>query len=91
MEPQQMQQMLANAPKQFCEGTICGFNGEAVILGLTSGNAANFYGLTPENAKRLAIQLTKNIELFEKKVRKIDETQKIPTPFEFPAPDKDQK
>ncbi len=63
---------LQNAAKLFAENIKIGFTPEHFVLGISSGNQAQTYALSPEHAKRLQQYLTHEIELFEKKHKKID-------------------
>ena len=44
---------LKQASKLFCESINIGFTPEFFVMGLSSGNQASIYSLTPQHAKRL--------------------------------------
>lgn len=55
------------APKLFCENVITGTSDEGFVMGLSSGNQAQFYALTPGHMKRLVQKLQYDVAEFEKK------------------------
>ncbi len=57
---------LKRATKLFCESVQIGFTPEYFVFGLTSGEQASIYSLTPQHAKRLQQYLTHQIGEFEK-------------------------
>jgi len=59
------------APKLFCESINIGFTPEYFVMGLSSGNQASIYSLTPEHAKRLQQYLTHQLTEYEKEHRPI--------------------
>jgi hypothetical protein len=65
---------LKKAPKLFCESINIAFTPEYFVVGLTSGNQASIYTLTPQHAKRLQQYLTHQIAEFEEKNAKIEAT-----------------
>ena len=58
---------LKNSPKLFAENIKVGFTPEYFVLGISSGNQANFYSLSPAHTKRLAQYLNHEIKEFETK------------------------
>lgn len=58
---------LQKAPKLFAENIKVGFSPEYFVMGISSGNQANIYSLTPAHAKRLAQYLEHEIKEFEEK------------------------
>lgn len=58
---------LKNAPKVFCEGINVAFTPEYFVMGLTSGNQATIYTLTPQHAKRLQQYLAHQVHEYENK------------------------
>lgn len=58
---------LQKAPKLFAENVKIGFSPEYFVLGISSGNQAQIYSLTPGHAKRLQQYLTHELEEYEKK------------------------
>lgn len=63
---------LNRTPKLFCENVNIGVTSEFFILGLTSGDDAEAYVLTPQHAKRLSQSLAYNISEYEKKYGEIE-------------------
>lgn len=57
---------LKNAPKLFCENIQIGKSNEYFAIGLSSGNQAQIFTLTPAHAKRLLQYLSYEIDEFEK-------------------------
>lgn len=57
---------LKKAPKLFCESINVGFTPEYFVIGLSSGNQASIYSLTPQHLKRLRGYLSHQIEQYEK-------------------------
>ena len=57
---------LKKAPKMFCENIKLGFTPEYFVMGLSSGNQAQIYSLTPGHTKRLKQYLEHELEKFEK-------------------------
>lgn len=58
---------LKKAPKMFCESINIGFTPEYFVVGLSSGNQANIYSLTPQHAKRLKQYLEHQLSEYEEK------------------------
>ena len=56
---------LKKAPKLFAENIKVGFSPEYFVLGISSGNQAQIYSLSPGHAKRLAQYLEHEINEFE--------------------------
>ena len=75
---------LQKAPKQFCENIKVGFTPEYFIMGLSSGNQANIYSLTPGHLKRLSQYLENQIKQFEEKHGHIDAewNPNVPSPIQ---------
>lgn len=65
---------LKNAPKVFCESIQIGHTPEYFALGLSSGNQAQIFSVTPAHAKRLLQYLTYEISEFEQKNGVIETT-----------------
>jgi len=63
---------LKQSPKLFCESVNIGYTKEFFVLGLSSGNQASIYSLTPQHAKRLQQYLTHQITDFEKENGEIE-------------------
>jgi len=57
---------IKQAPKRFCENMKVGFTPEYMVLGISSGNQAEVYALTPGHAKRLQQYLSHQIAEYEK-------------------------
>lgn len=57
---------LKKAPKLFCENIRLGRSPEYFVMGLSSGNQAQVYALSPAHAKRLVQYLEYEIAEFEK-------------------------
>ena len=57
---------IKKAPKLFCENVKVGFTPEYLIVGLSSGNQAQIYALTPQHAKRLQQYLAHQLSEYEK-------------------------
>jgi hypothetical protein len=57
---------LKQAPKLFCESINIGFTPEFFVMGLSSGNQASIYSLTPQHAKRLQQYLAHQLADYEK-------------------------
>lgn len=57
---------IKKAPKLFCENIKIGHTPEYFIMGVSSGNQAQFYSLTPGHAKRLLQYLEFEIAEYEK-------------------------
>ena len=57
---------LKSAPKLFCESINVAYTPEFFVMGLSSGNQATIYSLTPQHAKRLQQYLTHQISEYEK-------------------------
>lgn len=62
MKPEDLQK----APKMFCENIRLGFSPEFFVMGLSSGEQASIFSLTPQHAKRLMQYLSHEISQFEK-------------------------
>lgn len=58
---------IQNAPKLFAENIKVGFSPEYFVMGISSGNQAQIYSLTPAHAKRLKQYLEHEIESYEEK------------------------
>jgi hypothetical protein len=58
---------LKRAPKLFAENIKIGFTPEYFVLGVSSGEKAHIFSLSPAHAKRLQQYLTHEIAEFEKK------------------------
>lgn len=63
MKPEDLQQ----APKLLAENIKIGYSPEFFVMGLSSGNQAQVYSLTPGHAKRLQQYLSHQIEEYEEK------------------------
>ena len=57
---------IKKAPKRFCENIKVGFTPEYMVLGVSSGNQAEVYALTPGHAKRLQQYLSHQLSEYEK-------------------------
>lgn len=57
---------LQKAPKLFCENIKLGFTPEFFVIGLSSGEQAAIYSLTPAHAKRLQQYLAYELSQYEK-------------------------
>lgn len=57
---------LKKAPKLFCESINVGYTPEYFVLGMSSGQQAQIYAVTPEHAKRLAQYLTHQVSEYER-------------------------
>jgi hypothetical protein len=57
---------LKKAPKLFAENIQIGFSAEYFVLGISSGNQAQIYSMTPGHAKRLLQYLEHEIRDYEK-------------------------
>ncbi len=62
---------LKHAPKLFCESINVAYTPEFFVMGLSSGNQATIYSLTPQHAKRLQQYLTHQIAEYEKEHQEI--------------------
>ncbi len=62
---------LKKAPKLFAENIKVGFSYEYFVLGLSSGNQAQIYSLSPGHAKRLVQYLEHEISQYEEKYGEI--------------------
>lgn len=58
---------LKKAPKLFAENIKIGFSPEYFVVGISSGEQANIYSLSPGHAKRLLQYLEHEIKEFESK------------------------
>ncbi|MEK7638893.1 MAG: hypothetical protein AAB388_01895 [Patescibacteria group bacterium] len=58
---------LKKAPKLFCESVNIAFTPEYFVIGLTSGQQASIYSLTPQHAKRLQQYLAYQLGEYEGK------------------------
>ncbi len=56
---------LLKAPKIFCENIRIGYAQDYFVIGLSSGQQATVYSLTPEHAKRLLQYLTHEVGKYE--------------------------
>jgi len=63
MKPEDLQK----APKLLAENIKVGFSPEFFVMGISSGNQAQVYSLTPGHAKRLAQYLGHELKNFEDK------------------------
>lgn len=70
MNPEDMK----TAPKLFCENVRIGHSPEYFVMGVTSGDQAQVYSLTPGHAKRLMQYLEYEIDEYEKKHGEITAT-----------------
>jgi hypothetical protein len=68
------QEDLKTAPKLFCESINVGYTPEFFVMGLSSGNQASIYSLTPQHAKRLQQYLSHQISEYEKQHGQINAT-----------------
>ena len=57
---------LKKAPKLFCESISVGYTPEYFVMGLSSGQQAAIYSLTPQHLKRLKQYLEHQITQYEK-------------------------
>jgi hypothetical protein len=57
---------LKKAPKLFCESINVGFTPEYFVMGLSSGQQASIYSLTPQHVKRLRQYLDHQLSEYEK-------------------------
>lgn len=57
---------LKKAPKLFCESVNVAFTPEYFVVGLSSGQQAQIYSLTPQHAKRLQQYLSHQLSEYEK-------------------------
>jgi hypothetical protein len=57
---------LKKAPKLFCESISVGYTPEYFVMGLSSGQQAAIYSLTPQHLKRLKEYLSHQIAEYEK-------------------------
>lgn len=57
---------IRKAPKLYAENIKLGHSPEAFVMGVTSGNQAQVYALTPGHAKRLQQYLAYEISEYEK-------------------------
>lgn len=57
---------LKKAPKMFAENIKIGYSPEYFVMGISSGNQAQIYSLSPGHAKRLQQYLEHEIQEFEK-------------------------
>ena len=57
---------LQKAPKLFCESIKIGQSPEYFAIGLSSGNQAHIFSLTPQHTKRLLQYLTYEVGEYEK-------------------------
>ena len=80
MKPEDLQK----APKQFCENIKIGYTPEYFIMGLSSGNQANIYSLTPGHLKRLSQYIDDQIKRYEEKHGHIDAEwdPNVPSPIQ---------
>jgi len=62
---------IKRAPKLFAENIKLGFSSEYFILGVSSGNQAQIYSLSPGHAKRLQQYLEHEIKEYEDKYGEI--------------------
>ena len=62
---------LKKAPKLFAENIKIGNTPEYFVLGISSGNQAQIYSLTPAHAKRLQQYLAHQLKEFEDKYGEI--------------------
>ena len=63
MKPEDMRK----APKLFAENIKVGYSPEYFVLGISSGNQAQIYSLTPGHAKRLQQYLQHELKNYEEK------------------------
>jgi hypothetical protein len=75
---------LKKAPKLFCENIKIGFTPEYFVMGLSSGNQATIYSLTPAHLKRLSQYMDDQIKQFEEKHGHIDAEwdPNVPSPIQ---------
>ena len=80
MKPEDLQK----APKLFCENIKIGYTPENFIIGLSSGNQATIYSLTPGHAKRLQQYLADQVKRFEETNGHIDAewNPNVPSPIQ---------
>lgn len=74
---------LKNAPKLFCESISVGYTPEYFVMGLSSGQQAAIYSLTPQHLKRLKQYLAHQIAEYEKEHGEIkaEWNPNIPSPI----------
>lgn len=58
---------IKHAPKLFAENIKLGFTPEYFVMGISSGNQAQIYSLSPAHAKRLQQYLAHELKNFEDK------------------------
>ena len=68
MKPEDLQ----SSPKLFCENIRVGFTKEHFVLGLSSGDDASVYALSPAHIKRLRDYLAHEITQYEKEHGEIE-------------------
>lgn len=59
-------EFFVKTPKQFCENMKFGFNKEAFLMAVASGERAELFVLTPEHTKRLLQHLQHTVHNYEK-------------------------
>lgn len=57
---------LKRAPKLFCENVITGTAPDGFVMGLSSGNQAQFYAFSPAHMKKLQQKLAYEVAEYEK-------------------------
>ncbi len=74
---------LKKAPKLFCESISVGYTPEYFVMGLSSGQQAAIYSLTPQHLKRLKEYLSHQIAEYEKEHGEIkaEWSPNIPSPI----------
>lgn len=75
---------LKKAPKLFCESIKIGFTPEYFVMGVSSGNQATIYSLTPAHLKRLSQYLDDQVQKYEEKHGHIDAEwdPNVPSPIQ---------
>ncbi len=67
MHSNQINDLFNNSPKQFCTNVYIAQTGDALLMAVLSGQAAQVFAFTPQHMKALSQSLAYNIAEFEKK------------------------
>ena len=73
MHPQPMVNLLANAPKKFCDNVNGGYSNEVFLVAMFSGQNTTVFTLTPAHMKKFAQWSKHQVESALEQIQKISE------------------
>jgi hypothetical protein len=84
MNNQSLMELLAKAPKQFCDNVNGGFSNESFLLALFSGQNATVFTFTPAHMKKFSQWARHQVDTFEKQYGEIkaEWNPNVPSPIQ---------